>query len=185
MADASLRAIEDVRAGEKVMGPDGLPRNVLSTANGVGELYQVTQKTGMSYVVNDAHILILERSNASTEDYGDLSHAGNPQRPNGRYAGYDTGKGYSLITAKEYYEQSERFKNQHYGFRRAIVGVEKTLPVEPYLLGLWLGGGSSKAPEITTIDKEIKDYIYEVSKSNGWTVTPRCENKAPIYYIGS
>ena len=32
--------------------------------------------------------------------------------------------------------------------------------IDPYYLGLWLGDGSSRRTGITTIDQEIKDYIY-------------------------
>ena len=140
----------------------------------------------MTFVVNDAHILVLERSTSAKNDFGSRSAAGLLQRKNGRYAGYDTGLGYSLITAAEYASKPDRFKAQHYGFRRAVVGVEKVLPVDPYVLGLWLGDGSSKAPEITNVDPEIIGFIYRVADENGWSVTKiETSNKTPRYYVGS
>lgn len=183
-ADASLVAVEDVKTGDKLMGPTG-PRTVLSTTQGIGPLYRVDQITGMSYVCNDAHILVLERSESSRKDYGTISKAGNRQRENGRYNTYDTGRGYSLITAEEYANKPDRFKAQHFGFRRAFEGVHKALPVDPYLMGLWLGDGSSKAAEITNVDPEIIDFIYEISAANEWTVKKSAnESKASRFYIG-
>jgi hypothetical protein len=40
----------------------------------------------------------------------------------------------------------------------------KTLSIDPYYLGLWLGDGSSRRLGITTIDEEIKNYVYEYAK---------------------
>ena len=52
MADGSLRQIENVLVGEYVMGPDSTPRKVLETVKGYGELYEVKQTSGMTYIVN-------------------------------------------------------------------------------------------------------------------------------------
>ena len=35
------------------------------------------------------------------------------------------------------------------------------LPIDPYLLGLWLGDGDSKAIQITSVDKEIDTYLNQ------------------------
>ena len=43
---------------------------------------------------------------------------------------------------------------------RAINYNETKQLIDPYYLGLWLGDGSSRRTGITTIDSEIKDYIY-------------------------
>lgn len=40
-----------------------------------------------------------------------------------------------------------------------IWGAVADLPIEPYVLGVWLGDGSSKAAEITTADEEILAYV--------------------------
>ncbi len=40
-------------------------------------------------------------------------------------------------------------------------GDEQPLPIEPYLLGLWLGDGSSSKAEITTMDSRIIDAFRE------------------------
>jgi hypothetical protein len=50
MADGSLKVVEDIKAGDQVMGPDSKPRNVLRTTTGLDTLYQVNQTNGDSYV---------------------------------------------------------------------------------------------------------------------------------------
>ena len=47
----------------------------------------------------------------------------------------------------------------------AVEYEEKTLLIDPYFLGLWLGDGSSGRPGITTVDTEIANYIQEYAKS--------------------
>jgi len=44
---------------------------------------------------------------------------------------------------------------------------EQELPISPYFLGLWLGDGSSRRTGITTIDREIVDYLHKYASSLG------------------
>ena len=59
MYDGTLKKVEEITTGDMLMGIDGEPRVVTSTTKGIGKLYRVNQSKGMSYVVNDAHILSL------------------------------------------------------------------------------------------------------------------------------
>lgn len=59
MADLSIKQIKDIKAGDKVMGDDGTPRNVLDIHNGYGRMFAVHQSEGEDYFVNDGHILTL------------------------------------------------------------------------------------------------------------------------------
>ena len=83
MADGSLCAIENVRKGDAVMGPDSKPRNVLGVTRGRSELYKISQTSGIDYVVNNAHILSLKKSKSSYFDVGEKMPSGNYRRPNG------------------------------------------------------------------------------------------------------
>src|SRR6185295_2160720 len=51
MADGNSRAVEDIAVGERLMGPDGRPRNVVGTTFGTSDLYEVQQKGGEPYIV--------------------------------------------------------------------------------------------------------------------------------------
>ena len=59
MFDKQVKKVEDIVEGDLVMGPYGEMKRVLGTTSGKGHLFQVNQSRGMSYVVNDAHILCL------------------------------------------------------------------------------------------------------------------------------
>lgn len=59
MFDGSIRMVQSVRVGDTLIGPDGMPRRVLSLARGRENLYRVEQEIGDAYVVNESHILSL------------------------------------------------------------------------------------------------------------------------------
>lgn len=54
---------------------------------------------------------------------------------------------------------------------------EKDLPVDPYLLGLWLGDGLYTEPVVTTIDHEIIEYLNEFCEKNGFILSKHNSNK--------
>jgi hypothetical protein len=60
MFDGSIKMIQDIKVGEKVMGDDATPRNVLSISRGREKLYKIKQELGDDYVVNESHILCLK-----------------------------------------------------------------------------------------------------------------------------
>lgn len=54
--------------------------------------------------------------------------------------------------------------------------------IEPYMVGLWLGDGSSANTHITTIDPEIIEYIYDFAQRKGMSVTRGRTEKSRITY---
>ena len=61
MADGRITVVQDVRPGDQLMGPDGQPRNVLSTTRGHGRLFRIVPKSGGDpWVCNDVHVLSLK-----------------------------------------------------------------------------------------------------------------------------
>jgi phage terminase large subunit len=183
--DGSLAPVEDIVVGDALMGPDSRPREVLATTRGVGPLFRVHQRTAESYVVNDAHVLALQRSQSARTDYGSFSAAGKPQRPNGRYAGY--GKDVTLISALAYSLQTERFKSQVFGYKVPVAFVSRATEIDPYILGLWLGDGSVHNVAFTTMDREVVSAIYEYAESQGFSVSVyrKPDSKAATYNVHS
>ena len=62
MYDGTLKKVEDVAAGDLLMGNDSTPRKVLSIARGREKMYWIRQNKGIDYRVNESHILSLKRS---------------------------------------------------------------------------------------------------------------------------
>lgn len=75
MHDGTIKKVQDVVVGDKLLGPDGGVRNVLSLSRGRETLYRIHQPYGQPYVVNESHILSLRNIhthvvvNLSVRDY--------------------------------------------------------------------------------------------------------------------
>jgi GTPase len=52
-------------------------------------------------------------------------------------------------------------------YRTGVNFPEKKIDLDPYMLGIWLGHGTSSKPEFTRIDKEIIEYFDEKAKNFG------------------
>jgi hypothetical protein len=62
MYDGSVKMVQDVVVGDRLMGDDSTPRTVLSLARGREELYRIKASRGSSWVCNKSHILSLKAS---------------------------------------------------------------------------------------------------------------------------
>lgn len=138
MFDGSLKKVEDVAFDDLLMGDDSTPRRVLSIARGREKMYWIHQNHGISYKVNESHILSLKRSRSE--------------------GGHTKGEVLN-ISVQDYLSKSDKFKSNYKGYKVAVEFTEKTLPVDPYFLGLWLGDGHSYSSRITTTDSEVVDYL--------------------------
>lgn len=169
MFDGSVKPVQDVIAGELLMGPDSQPRRVLSTTQGRGEMYQVTPTKGEPYTVNADHILTLRLSGKRrTHKQADENLIIN-------------------MTVTDYLKENACFKQRALGYRAAVEFPAKPIPLDPYFLGVWLGDGSDKTPSVTTADEVVVDHVTEIATQHGLGIR-RAEktnrvNKAATYYI--
>ena len=105
MYDGTVKMVQDVQVGDRLMGPDSKPRRVLSLARGREMLYRVTPVKGDPYVVNESHILSLRRTNSSN---------------NPRYPSQARGGEIVNICVRDYLQSSTSFKHMHKGWRAAV-----------------------------------------------------------------
>lgn len=149
MFDGTMKKVEDIKVGDLVMGVDSKPRTVLSLSHGFDNMYKVSQNRGIDYIVNSNHILSLKKSyNDYAGMHGEVTN----------------------ISIKEYTSLGKRRKRDLKGYKVAVEFPKKELPLEPYMLGVWLGDGSSAKASITSADKEISQYIYKFAKQNNYKV---------------
>ena len=125
--DGTVYRASDIRTGDLLMGPDSLPRRVLSTCKGKGPLFRINPIKGRSWICNDAHVLtIVETVSGKIED----------------------------IPLNEYLKRSAWYKSERKLFTPTN-GVEfspqPTPPIDPYFLGLWFGDGAKSTNHLGLI----------------------------------
>ncbi|HLV79700.1 MAG TPA: AAA family ATPase [Chthonomonadaceae bacterium] len=168
MFNGEVKAVQDVRMGDLVMGPDSLPRRVLSTTRGQGEMFRITPTKGNPYTVNADHILTLRMS--------------------GKHKAYKLANAYGIVNIplRDYLGQSACFKQRAMGYRTRVDFPAVAVPLDPYFLGVWLGDGSDKVPAETTADEVIVGHVAKTAASYGLNVR-RVEkaraNRAATYFV--
>ena len=145
MFDGTIKQVEEIVIGDRLMGPDSQPRTVKSLTSGIDDMYRITPTKGMSYEVNGDHMLSLVMS-------------GNDPLPSGTIVN---------ISVKDYLKKNKKWMHHAKGYRVPADWTSWPVPIDPYYLGLWLGDGSTNDTRITTADQEIVDYLYEYAKSVG------------------
>ncbi len=149
--DGSVVPVQNVKVGDLLMGPDSLPRKVVSLARGREELFRITPTKGDSYIVNRSHILSLRMTGFK-----------------GTVEGYRAGD-IANISVDEYLRKNKTFQHCAKGWRTGVdfPKQEADLLIPPYILGAWLGDGTSRLACITTADFEVKTEWENYIKSCG------------------
>lgn len=174
MADGSLRKVEDIKIGDQVMGPDSWPRNVLGITRGRSMMYKIHQTSGIDYIVNDAHILSLKKSNAAINEIR-LMKSGKPRSPNGRYPSYPD---VCNINVEEAYYKSKKWQDNFRGYRAGLLHFGfKEIEIDPWYLGAWLGDGKSNDNIIYSMDQEVLDECQKLANKLNMKISIYEQNK--------
>lgn len=159
MHDGSVKMIQDINIGDKLMGDDSKPRNVRSTIHGESLLFRVVPEVqGFdSYTVNDVHILSLidVRTNVKRDieimDYLQLS-----KEEKSQLYGYRVGV-----------EFAEREVINPYEFGKLVMNIYNQVEYEKYNIKiLKYNNIIRKNGKYTCIDKHIPDDYKINSKLN-------------------
>lgn len=163
MFDGTLKAVEDIEVGDRLMGPDSKPRTVLKLCRGREGMVRVKPVKGRPFVVNEGHVLALAPSGETT-----LRTPIN-------------------MTVRDYRKQSETFQNRMKLYRSEAIdfGPTEVLPIPAYIFGVWIGDGHSCSPALTTADKELAEAWSGWGESLGLAVRvqPQPNNKSSVYCI--
>lgn len=177
MFDGSTKLSQEICAGDVLMGPDSCPRNVLKIDSGISNLYEVSPKKGEKWICNDEHIFTV--------------HDQYITRSMRLYNSEKT----SDIVDKHIKEILKFQKNNgEIGHLKLVkTGVEfkeKDLPIDPYLLGLWLAEGTKHKGNpyfsICKQDSDIIDYLlsYPLPKGIERKIKDDSENCVQVRFVG-
>ncbi len=176
MYDGRTKNVENIILGDLLMGPDSKPRKVLELHSGIDRMYKITPIKGESFVVNEGHILTLQRTNTGNTYL----------RKNGTRKSQENGPNPILnISVRDYLNLPKHVKHLYKLYRSTHIDFpfKKQLEIPPYILGLWLGDGHSNTAALTTMDEEIKNEWCEYLKQLGLDISilHKKNNKASCY----
>ncbi len=142
----------DVQVGDCLFGRNGFPTKVVATyPQGVTDAYRVNFSDGSNLITCGNHLWSLNHKDLSRKDDFTFKEIRRTKDLIGTLRANDGHKMWHIPMCDPIKLDDDKF-----------------LPVDPYLLGCWLGDGSSVQAEITTMDEEIirsfSDYNPSVRK---------------------
>ncbi len=176
MSDGTIKLVQNIKVGDKLMGPNGKSRNVLSTTLGQDNLYKIIPVKGDPYIVNSCHILSLKRT--GHRDYINLAD-GQRILPSHNAP--------IFVMAEDLFNSTKTVKHCLKGWRPEAVDFENentNHPIPPYILGVWLGDGTSAKPEITQLDSsEVVEEFKKYAKTIDCKVIRHDKTSCPTWSI--
>ena len=182
-----IKNVEDIQIGDQLMGDDSTPRTVLSLAKGQDNMYDIINRCkGEKYNVNSEHILCLKASGFPSLSYRNnkKNHSYNVQwiednefqsrtftfnedgsnkevmKKNAiKFKNSITNEQVLEIEVKDFLKLSKSKKEILKGYKVGVEFKEQSLPIEPYMIGYWLGDGDSNRSVITSQDSCVLHYF--------------------------
>lgn len=178
MHDGTVKPVECVQVGDKLMGPDSEPRTVQQLCQGVDDMYRIIPTKGDPFVVNADHILSLQCTCEGKRK---------SKFPCGKAGGE-----IENISVREYIGKAKYWKHIRKLYRVPVrFRNQKDLPVPPYILGALLGDGylngtiSITKPDIEML-QEFAMYAVSIGCSFArdseytWRITALRGRKNPL-----
>lgn len=169
MYDGSIKKVQDVKVGDVLMGDDSTPRNVRILARGRQKMCKIIPNKGEESICNLHHFLCLKYCPSANTKNKTISYLNdNLKMVNKKFENITEfnifkqkikNKVYEVRVDK-YLELKEYIRKRFYIYRNEVKFEEKNV-FDPYLIGLWLGDGTSANTEITNQDSEIIKYLKE------------------------
>lgn len=172
MFDGSIKQMMDTRVGEQVMGPDSKLRTILSRCSGLGQMYRIVPSKGRPFICNGPHILTLK----GITPYLVFNEEKHNLVVKFSVKGINTSKHFKTereaieykdslpedifdISVDEYLKRKPEVQTSNYLYHTGVTFPEREVPFDPYVMGMWLGNGTSAAAQITNEDQEVIDKM--------------------------
>lgn len=153
MFDGSTKRFDEIRPGDLVMGDDATPRRVREVHRGHGPMFKVIPAQGDPWYCTENHVLVLKRTIASKKSWRRMGEI-------------------VEIEAKDFASASHMFRRSHKQFCAGVDFPEQPIPLDPRLMGLWIGDGHVHNPRISIDDSELGEveYVHKWANENGYTL---------------
>jgi hypothetical protein len=190
--NGQIEEVQNIKIGDILMGPDSKPRTVLDLGRGQDMMYEVIPLKGQTHTFTSAHVLSLKCSNMGVK-YVDDKRSKNQikkwcaswfdnkkiseksqyfeteEEAKKYIANIPEESKYCTIEIKDYIKLSEKMQNQLKLYRVGVNFPHKEIPLDPYILGLWIGDGNSLDVGFTNQDAVIIVYLKQkLPEYNCW-----------------
>lgn len=170
------KRMADIHPGDYVYGQDGKPSKVLVESEIFDKpMYLVTFEDGAQIKASGDHVWTV-KTKRSCRTAKRVPKSG---KRSGNGKRYRDGGWYETTTQEMFDDPSFLYlradgKGLEYKYRvpmcLPVEYPERDLPIDPYVLGAWLGDGTSTKPQIT-IGAEDEDEMVRIMSCHGHTVT--------------
>jgi len=176
MFDGSIKPVEQIIEGDRLMGPDSNPRVVRSVSTGREQLFRITPKKGEPFIVNESHILSLKVSGIHPREVILIPNS-TQRAKNGDVVN---------ICVRDFITSNNQCRLRLKAWRTAVdfqpVKLHKDMP--PYLLGAWLGDGNSNGPGFSSADSQLVTVLSWHALRVGLDLREvKEEGKCPMYFL--
>jgi deoxycytidine triphosphate deaminase len=152
------KTIADLQPGDLVFDQDGFPTVVLATTP------PMDGRPCREVVFSDGAAVV-----------SDVDHLWRTVSKNDRKHGFRDGRVVTTGSVAETIRASGEM-NHHIPLAGAVWYPERELPIDPYVLGAWLGDGTTTKAEITCADAEILEAVA----ASGYAVA--CQRTRPLVH---
>lgn len=176
MADGSIKTIDSIIVGDFVMGPNDTCKKVIETITIQSDIVKITPNKGYSFICSDTTMM----SMTGVKPFLVILKPERNKRYEIHYSCQGLCKSKAFLTLQESQQFADSLPKDNYNFSsNDYLGLKKThkkncflyhteisfperqVPMDPYIIGYWLGDGSKGAAHITTADFEIVDYFTQ------------------------
>ena len=204
MYDGSIKKVQDITAGELLMGDNNTPRLVINTTNGSDQLFEISQNFGDKYIVNSSHILSLKLSKPFV-----VFHTNNIYNLYWFVDHKITHKTFNSITdlqtfkktiknnniegdicdisVTEYITKDDVWKSVYKGFKSSAITCWKhvDISISPYILGKYLQSANISIPKNYLInDWHVRYELFDgFIDGNGYVVNSKCKYYHDIIFL--
>jgi intein/homing endonuclease len=197
MFDGTTKNLKDVNKGDLLMGADNKPRKVEETRLSQQQMFEIIPSRGRSFILNASNKLTLISA------YPWITFVIDHGNPRYKVVYYEKLKSKSKqfifeheandffeklkletfdVFVKDYIMEYTGMRRYGYLYHIGITFQHKEVPIDPYLIGYWLGDGTSAYAEITTADPEIVEYFTNALSNIDCLLGNSCKEKTHIKY---
>ena len=191
MYDGIIKKVQDIEIGDMLMGDDSKSREVLKLCRGREKMYEINQKKGSSYIVNESHILSLkyqynitnsEEENGdgiykinyideifyiekNTSFYYNINNKFYIEEKKDKFLKKLNNKLYVDIELIDYLKLPKNIQHNLKGYKKITEFKYRNIEIDPYIVGLFISECKKDK-----INDYIYDYVLDFCKKNRYEI---------------